>query len=194
MPTMVSIRTRVRTRLEESVAAVWSDGDIDESITATLEEYSHLFAREESVELAVEAGATSVDGSAETFEVLRVVLENGSVVPRRAAPVGSSSGEELAWEWFAGTIYLSRAVEAQTLTVWRLTGHSIDQVSAADSGLLVLGAVWRSLQQRSVQDFKRGGPLGGMTYDTVIRSAEREYTRALDRRRRRVRAHVVSGD
>lgn len=191
MPTLITVRARVRTRLEEQAAAVWSDSELDEAIGASLEEYSHLFPREESVELAASAGATAVDGPEDTFEVLRLTLENGRVVPRRASPVGSGSGEELAWEWFAGTLHFSQPLEAQTVTLWRLTGSAIEQVPEADAGIVVLGAVWRALQQRSVQDFKRGGPLGGMSYGSVIRAAEREYARAMDTRRRRVRSRAM---
>lgn len=191
MATLSTVRARVRTRLEEQAAAVWSDAEIDEAITASLEEYSHLFPREESVALPVSAGATSVDGPEGTFEVLRLTLENGWVVPRRASPVGNSRGEELAWEWFGGTIHFSRPIEAQTLSVWCLTGSAIEQVPEADIGVIVLGAVWRALQQRGVQDFKRGGPLGGMSYGSAVGSSEREYTRAMDARRRRARSRAL---
>ncbi len=191
MATIAAVRGRVRTRLEEDAEAVWSDAELDEAISASLEEYSHLFPREESTDLAVAGGATSIAGPDGTVEVLRVCLENGSVVPRRSIPSRSASGEELAWEWFAGTIHFSRPIEAQTVTVWRLTGCSLEQLPEADVGIIVLGAVWRALQQRTVHDFKRGGPLGGTTYGGVVRSAEREYTRALDLRRRRVRSRVM---
>lgn len=191
MATLATVRGRARTRLEEQAAAVWSDTEIDETIAASLEEYSHLFPREESLGLPVIAGATSVDGPDDTFEVLRLTLANGWVVPRRASPAGTMSGAELAWEWFAGRIHFSRPVEAQTLTVWRLTGSTVEQVPEADIGIIVLGAVWRALQQRSVQDFKRGGLLGGMSYSAVIGSVEREYTRAMDSRRRRVRSRAM---
>src|SRR5690606_19970006 len=150
MPTLEAIRTQVRTRLEEAEAALWSDTDLDEAIGATVLEYSHLFPREDRAAVAIEAGEQSVAGPADTFEVLRVVLANGRGVPRRSSPVGSPSGEELAWEWFAGAIHFNRPLEAQTLDVWRLTGHTVEQVPAADAGLLVLGGVWRALQQRSV--------------------------------------------
>lgn len=191
MPTLITVRERVRTRLEEQAAAVWSDVEIDEAIAASVEEYSHLLPREESVALPVTAGMTSVDGPVGTFEVLRVTLENGWVVPRRAAPLGSASGEGLAWEWFGGALQFSRPLEAQTLTLWRLTGSTVEHVPESDAGLIVLGAVWKALQQRSVQDFKRGGVLGSMPYAAVIRSAEREYVRAMDARRRRVRSRAM---
>ena len=191
MPTIETIRARVRTRLEEAEAAVWSDDEIDEAVTATLEEYSHLFPCEDRVEVEVSSEGTSVDAPEDTFEVLRVVLQNGVVVPRRSSPLGQASDERLSWEWFAGAIHFSRPVGAQMLEVWRLTAYTVEQVPDADSGLLVLGGVWRALQQRSVQDLKRGGPLGGMSYGDVIRAAEREYVRALDRRRRRVRSRVM---
>jgi hypothetical protein len=182
MPTLVSVRARVRTRLEEQAAALWSDAEIDEAVAASVEEYSHLFPREESVTLPVSAGSMSVGGLEGTFEVLRLTLENGRVVPRRSSPVGSVSSEELAWEWFGGALHLSRPLEAQTLTVWRLTGSTVEHVPEADAGLIVLGAVWKALQQRSVQDFKRGGVLGGMP-----------YVRAMDGRRRRVRSRAMMG-
>lgn len=191
MATLATVRSRVRTRLEEQAAVVWSDAEIDETITAGLEEYSHLFPREESIELLVTAGARSVASPEGTFEVLRLTLENGLVIPRRGSPVGIAGGEELSWEWFAGALHLSLPIEAQTLTVWCLTGSTIEQVPEADVGIIVLGSVWRALQHRSVQDLKRGGPLGGMGYGPVIRSAEREFTRALDARRRRVRSRVM---
>jgi hypothetical protein len=191
MTTMAGLRARVRLRLEETTEALWSDDVIDEAIGAALEEYNHLFPREERLPLAHSGGAGPVELTGETVGIVRVVLANGRVVPRRSIASGSPSGEVLAWEWFAGGLHFNRAIEAQSLDVWRLTPFSLEQVPVWDGGLLVLGGLWRTLQQRSVQEVKRGPMLGGMADREVVRAAGREYTRALNLRRRRVRSRLM---
>jgi hypothetical protein len=191
MATLAGLRGRVRLRLEESVEALWSDAELDEALGATLEEYSHLFPREERLELAHPGGAGPLAVPGETFEVLRVTLASGWTVPRRSSPRDSSSGEELAWESFAGALHFSGNVPAQALVVWRLTGYEVGQVPETDSGLLVLGGVWRALQQRGVQEYRRGGLTGWAGEPGVTRAAGREYRDALGRRRRRVRSRVM---
>jgi len=191
MTTMAGLRARVRLRLEETTEALWSDDVIDEAIGATLEEYNHLFPREERLPLAHPGGAGPVDLPGETVGIVRVVLANGWVVPRRSIASGSPSGEALAWEWFAGGLHFNRAIVPQALDVWRLTPCSLEQVPVWDCGLLVLGGLWRTLQQRSVQEVKRGPMLGGMADREVVRAAGREYARALNLRRRRVRSRLM---
>lgn len=191
MTTIAEIRARVRLRLEESVEAIWSDAVIDEAIGATLEEYNHLFPMEERVPISHTGGAGPLALGDDTVGVVRVVLAGGGVLPRRSIASGSSAGEALAWEWFGGALHFSRPVEAQSIDVWRLTPRTLEQVPAWDTGLLVLGAVWRTLQQRSVQEVKRGLLLSGMADRAVVRAAEQEYARALSIRQRRVRSRVM---
>jgi hypothetical protein len=193
MPTLSELRTRVRQRLDEQTAAIWTDAELDEAIAATLEEYNHLFPAEQEVSQAVSEGATAVTLPAGSRAVVRVALTDGRVLPRRGEPQGSTADEAAAWETFAGELRFSQPLPAQTLTLWLLADHVVTDVPEGDAGLLVLGGVWRALVQRSVQDFKRGGPLAGVSYELVIRSARDEYERALDRHRRRVRTRLVSG-
>lgn len=191
MTTLASLRARVRLRLEETTEAIWSDDVIDEALGATLEEYNHLFPREERLPVAHPGGQGPLTLEGNTTGIVRVVLANGWTVPRRSAASGSPSGEALAWEWFGGELLFSRALEAQSIDVWRYTPHEIEQVPEWDCGLLVLGAVWRTLQQRSVQEVKRGLFLAGQPAQDVVRSAEREYNLALRRRLRRARQRLM---
>ena len=191
MTTMAGLRARVRLRLEETTEALWSDAVIDEAIGATLEEYNHLFPREERLPVAHSGGTGPVELAGETVGIVRVVLANGLAVPRRSIAAGSPSGEMLAWEWFAGGLHFNRVVEAQAIDVWRLTPFSLEEVPVWDGGLLVLGGLWRTLQQRSVQEIKRGPMLGGTADREVVRAAGREYARALNLRRRRLRSRVM---
>ena len=193
MATLNEIRTRVRQRLDEQAAAIWTDAELDEAVEATLEEYNHLFPAEQELDQPVSEGAMALALPTDTQAVARVVLADGAVLPRRGEPTGRTADEAAAWETFAGELRFSRPLAAQTLTLWLLGGHAVTDVLEGDSGLLVLGAVWRALMQRSVQDFKRGGPLAGVSYELVIRSAREEYEQALDRRRRRVRSRLLSG-
>ena len=193
MPTLNEIRARVRQRLDEQAAAIWTDAELDEAIEATLEEYNHLFPAEQELSYPVSEGETAVTLPTGTRAVVRVTLADGSVLPRRGEPVGRTADEAAAWETFADELRFSRPLAAQTLTLRLLGDHAVTDVPDGDSGLLVLGGVWRSLVQRSVQDFKRGGPLAGVSYELVVRWAREEYERALDRRRRRVRSRLLSG-
>ena len=191
MTTLAGVRARVRLRLEETIEAIWSDDTIDETIQASLEEYNHLFPKEERLPVAHPGGTESIALDSDTVGVVRVVLANGWTVPRRSLASGSPAGETLAWEWFAGALHFSQPVDAQSVDVWRFTPRSLEEVPEWDVGLLVLGSVWRTLQQRSVQEVKRGLLLSSLADRSVVRSAEREYTRALNLRRRRVRSRVM---
>jgi hypothetical protein len=192
MTTMAAMRSRVRTRLEETTAAVWTDAEVDECVTGALEAYSWLFPKEVVATVAVIDGATSVAVPAGALEVQRVVLADGRVVPRRGAPQRETADEELAWETFAGTIYLSRKLDAQTITVWHTTAVTLADLPPSDEGLLVLGGVVQALEARSVQDFKRGGPPAAASYDAVIGRARADFERELRRRGRRVRSGMVA--
>lgn len=186
MPTQESIRARVRLRLEEQAAAVWADGEIDEAVAETLEEYNHRFPMERTAELAVGEGDREVDLPEGAVRVVRVSLADGRVVPRRLGPVGDTAGERMAWELFAGVLRFTRPLPAGTLSLWYLGPAAIDELPEGDAGLLVLGAVWRALQQRGVQAFKRGA-LGGVSFDLIAHRAREEYLAALDARQRRLK-------
>lgn len=191
MATMAALRGRVRLRLEEATAAVWSDAELDEGITGALEAYGWIFPREVLAAVAVNDGDTTVAVPAGALDVVRVVLENGAVVPKRGAPAGRTADEDLAWEVFAGSLRFSRGLSAQTITLWHTAAQTLDDLPPADEGLLVLGGVVQALEARAVQEFKRGGPLGGAGYDAVITRARAEFEREMDRRRRKVRATLV---
>ena len=192
MATLADIRGRVRVRLEEASAAVWTDGELDEAITSALELYSERFPLEATASTAVAAGATSAAMPPGARSVVRVTTADGLVIPTRGGPSGRTSDEELAWETFAGTIWFSRPLDGQSLSVWYLTNHDADDVPAADVGLLVLGGVWKALEQRSVQDLKRSGPVAGAEAGFVVRRAREEFERAFSQRARRTRTVLLT--
>lgn len=192
MTTMAAMRTRVRTRLEETTAAVWSDVELDEGITGALEAYSWVFPKEAVAEVVAGEGVTSVALPAGTLDVRRVILADGQVVPKRGAPLRRTADEEQGWELFAGTLSFARALAAQTLTLWHTTAMTLADLPASDEGLIVLGGVVQALEARAVQDFKRGGPPESAAYDAVLERARAGFERELDRRRRRIRATLAS--
>lgn len=192
MTTMAAMRARVRTRLEETTAAVWTDAEVDEGITGALEAYSWVFPKETVASLPVSEGAMSVLLPAEAIDVRRVTLADGRVLPKRGAPLRGTADEEPAWEVFAGTLFLSRPLAAQTITIWHTTAMTLADLPPSDEGLIVLGGVVQALEARAVQDFKRGGPPGGDAYDAVLERARAAFERELERRRRRVRAALAS--
>lgn len=191
MATLAEVRARVRLRLEEASAAVWSDDEVDEAITAALELYNERFPLEATATVAVGTDATSVAMPANARRIVRVTLEDGAVVPQRSEPVARTADERQAWETFAGTIWFTRPLPAQTLTIWHLTSHAVGDVPEADIGLLVLGGVWKALEQRSVQELKRSGPVAGDAAGYIVRRAREEFEQAFNQRQRRARAVVV---
>ena len=187
-----ALRTRVRTRLEETTAAVWTDAELDECVTGALEAYGWLFPIELIATAAVLDGATSIPAPTGTLAIQRLILADGTVVPRRRAPSGATTGEELAWEPYAGVIHVTQALDAQTLTIWHNAAVTLDDLPEADEGLVVLGAVAQALQARAIQDYKRGGQLALANSDSIITLARAAYDRAIADRSRRVRDGVVA--
>ena len=192
MATVQDVRARVRLRLEEASEGVWSDDELDEGITATLELYNERFPLEATASAAIGANGTNVAMPVNARSIVRVSLENGFVVPKRAAPIERTADEKLAWETFAGTIWFTRPLTAQNLTIWHLTSHTVTDVPEADVGLLVLGGVWKALEQRGVQEMKRSGPVSGSESAFTVRRAREEFERAFGQRQRRVRAALVA--
>lgn len=192
MTTMAAMRTRVRTRLEEATPAIWTDAEIDEGIAGALDSYSWLFPKEATAPIAVPADTTSTPAPTGAIDIRRVILADGSVAPKRAAPRERTSDEELAWELYAGSILFTHPLSAQTLTVWYTTAMTLADLPPSDEGLIVLGGVAQALEARAVQDFKRAGPLANPAYDAVIRRARADAERELNRRRRHVRSAVIT--
>lgn len=190
MATAEEIRARVRTRLEETSAAVWTDAELDECVTGALEAYSERFPDEVITTAAVPDGATSTAAPTGTRAIQRVILADGTVVPRRRSPTRATADEELAWELYAGLIHVTQELSAQTLTIWHTAAVTLDTLPGPDEGLIVLGAVAQALEARAIQDYKRGGPI--TSNDSVISHARDTYERALTRRSRRMRSTTVS--
>jgi hypothetical protein len=191
MATAEAIRARVRTRLEEVTAAVWTDDELDECVTGALETYGWRFPVEAIATASVAEGAQSAAAPVGMRAVQRVILADGSVVPRRGRPVRSTAAEELGWELYGGLLHFSRPLSAQTITIWYTAAPTLDDVPADDEGLIVLGAVVGALRARAVQDYKRGGDLSSS--DVAITLAQAEYDGALSQRTRRVRDGMVAG-
>jgi hypothetical protein len=192
MATAESLRAQVRIRLEEAVEAVWNDDAIDEFVRGALSSYSWTYPREVATDVAVAEGETSVPFPASTRQILRVIQADGSLIRPRGYPAHPVPAEALAWEPFAGLIHFSQALPAQTLTVWRTAAVTLDTLPADDEEMVVLDAVYRLLQARAIQEFKRGGPLSSSSYDAVIARAHADYEFALGLRRRRVRSVFMS--
>jgi hypothetical protein len=189
--TVEDIRGRVRTRLEEAAEAVWTDEEIDECVTGALEAYGWRFPVEVIATASVSDGATTIAAPTGMRAIQRVLLADGTVVPRRGRPIAGVTYEEQAWELYAGVIHFTQELNAQTISIWCLATPALADVPAGDEGLLVLGATLQALQNRAIQDYKRGGDLSSS--DHVISHARSEYEHALTERSRRVRAGMVSG-
>lgn len=190
MATLETLRARLRTRLEEAIPAVWTDDELDECLTGALEACSWLFPRETVAQVEVDDGDTTVPGPAGALDIRRLTLANGAVVPRRGSPIGSSAGEQQAWEAFAGTLHLTHPLEAQTVTIWHTAAMTMENLPPADEGLVVLGALMQALEARAIQDAKRSS-LGQAMDAALITRAREAFERALHRRARRVRAALV---
>ena len=187
MTTLNALRARLRTRLEEATPAVWTDAELDECLTGALEQYSDRYPAEIESVVAVGNGDKSVALPAGAFAVRRVTLASGEVVPRRGAPSRTTSGEELAWEVFAGLLRFSRPLAAQNVRVWHLSPQSVTTLPAADEGLVVLLAVAAAVDARAIQNAKRGIP----TDHDLLNRARAAAESALSERSRRLRASVV---
>lgn len=186
------LRARLRTRLEETSAAVWTDAELDECVASALQAYGALYPVEAIATAAVGEGATACPAPAGTRGVERVILADGTVVPRRGRPSGATAGEALAWEAYAGLLHFTQPLVAQTLTIWRRADVTLDTLPADDEELIVLGAVAQALDARAIQDYKRGGSLGLTSGNDLIRHARDDFERALGRRGRRVRGGMAA--
>ena len=191
MATIEGIRGRVRTRLEEATAAVWTDDEIDECVTGALEAYGWCFPIERIATVAVSDGATTAVAPVGMQALQRIILADRTVVPRRSHPTGTTAGEQQAWELYGGLLHFTQPLSAQTITIWHTDAPALADVPDDDEGLLVLGAVVLALQNRAVQDYKRGGDPADS--DHIINHARAEYDRALTYRSRRMRAGMVAG-
>lgn len=187
--TLAEIRTRVRSRLEEATAAAWLDSEIDEAITESLDRYNLSFQLEKTTTAAVAAGDVLTAVPAGCVGVVRVVRGDGCVVPRRGQPEGWTSDELMTWEQYAGSIRFSGTLDDETLTIWYRGSHLVTEVPDGDVLLLVLGGVARALEQRAVQDAKRGNDAGDAR--SAARDARAEFSEALRARSRRMRVGAV---
>lgn len=188
MATLTALRTRLRARLEEAAPAVWTDTELDECLAGAIEEYSWRFPREVVTTLTLAEGATSAALPAGTRAVERVVLADGAVLPRRGAPAGHAGREESAWEVFGGTLWFTVPLPAQTLALWLRADAGLAELPAADEGLVVALALVAALEQRAVQDLKRGR----MSDDGLLRRLREQAQQALAARSRRLRQRLVA--
>lgn len=192
MATIEALRARMRTKLEEATAAVWTDGEIDECVLTALQTYGLRYPIEVISTVAVLDGATSAAPPTGTRRVQRVVLADQTIVPRRHAPDRSTANEELAWELVANQLLFTQPLPVQTLTIHHTTAPSLASLPVDDEVLVILGAMCHALEARAVQDFKRGGQLPLSSSATVMANAREAHERALSDRSRRVRDSVVA--
>lgn len=188
MATQAALLARVRLELGEASAAIWSDARLNEFLDQVLEEYNGYWSKQAVTTSAVSAGETEVTAPAAAVRVVRVVLEDGTILPTRHAMPGTRATDELqAWEVFAGTVYFTQALSAQTLTLFYLADHDYADIPARDEGLIVAGAVWKAVQGREMDDLRRQGVLQTRRHGFTVLDARREYMELLDAARRRVR-------
>ncbi len=199
MATLAGLRTRVRVRLEESSAAIWSDAELDECITAALDAFALRAPLEVITSSSIPDGSRSAALPSGTRQVLRVELGDGRVLPRRGATTRWGTDAEgsdstgtgtVGWEMFADALRFTHPLAAQTLRIWHTATPTLAELLPADDGVLVLGAVACALQTRAMQDAKRGvgaGDAASAGINPVVTRAEQAFATALDRRTRRAR-------
>lgn len=188
MATLAGIRARVRVRLEESSAGIWTDAELDEGIAAALEAFGLRAPLEVITASSVPEGSRSAALPGGTRQVLRVELEDGRTLPPRTRRVGEEATP--GWEMFADALRFSHPLRGQTLRIWHTASPTLEQLLPSDEGVVVLGAVACALQARALQDAKRGGPgtsAGVQSLQAVVNRAEQAFAVALDRRTRRAR-------
>ena len=189
MATQAALRARVRAELGEASAAIWTDARLDEFLDQTLQDYNQRWSVQAVSTPTVLANATSESVPTGAIDVLRVQLEDGTVLRQRIGVAAGTRGqdEHQAWEVFAGTIYFTQALEAQTLTIWYTSEHDYADLPERDEVLFVAGAVWRAVQGREIDDLRRQGVLQQQRHGFTERDAEEEYEALLRARGRRVR-------
>lgn len=212
MPTRQELRAQLRFRLEDTGAGMlWDDLTMNDAIAAAVLRYGMRVPREETLTLAVAAGATTtaLPGPPDELDpdrIVRVLDERGEIVPRaRPVPdppagdrelpspgiVGYLGGLAQAWRVWDGALRLERPARGGS---WRLEYLGPRAVPAGDLtpidllpgdeeavANLSLGLL---LRRRRIEDAKRGmAPNPALTHE--IDRAEADAWRLLDRRRRR---------
>lgn len=198
MATLAEVRTRVRTWLEDSGASpLWSDEAIDEGLNDALIEFGYGEPAQKTTTITAAAGATLLTPPDDFQRCARLIDPNGAIVPQRAASAARYvADEEQSWEDFAGNLRLARPATAGDYTLWYEALYAFPATDAtawptpADSiPLIIAGACYWALQERAVQEWKRG-PLPAR-YQERITSALEDYHRLQAARRRRVRTSTV---
>jgi hypothetical protein len=200
MTTRLDLRTATRQHLEDAGASpLWDDATLNDFLDEAMRQYGVRFPREQTITVAVAAGATriSVTPEIEGERVQRIFDADGVLVPRqqtfepRHSPA-TVTGQ--AWRWWNSTLILSRpAVSVGDWTIEHLAGRALpgDDTTDADiipddEEIIVELAIAAALRRRAIEDGKRGF---GRRDSAVTLAAEHAATRAdqlIAARRRRV--------
>ena len=200
MTTRSEARTRLRLWLEDpSVGGLWSDAELDEALSQSLSSYGMYSPLESTTTLVAAAGDTTLALPADAGapgQVVRVTDPNGLVLPRRGVPARYAQGDELAWERWGDDLIFSRQLSAGDYAVryygprsWPLLDADTVPIPDADVPLLLAGAALWAIEERMMQEWKRG-PLPAR-YTTLRDTARQQYRDLLGAFRRRVTSRLL---
>lgn len=199
MPTLAETRDHVRLALEDlSSSPVWSDEEIDAGLRQSLEGYSHRVPQEQTAEIPVAQGDSSLTLPDGVRRVLRVTDPRGAVIPPQAIPLRGTAGSEQSWEVWGNRVEFARRLPGGEVEI-RYLGPRLfppDEQSSMpvledDLSLLVVGAVRWCLEQRAIADWKRGSLPA--RYEMVLRRAQENEQAAWRTRDRQVRTSRMFG-
>jgi hypothetical protein len=124
--TKADVRTRVRTRIEDTgLTKLWTDAELDEGLHEVRDEYSQQYPDELTTTFEAVDGDTTTVASSGALGIVRVLAPEGRVIPPRAGhPMGYTADEATAWELFGGFLRFTRGLTAGTYTVWYRAARS----------------------------------------------------------------------
>lgn len=161
MTTLADLRSALRTLLNDTAAGgyLWSDEMLNRHLADAVREYSRLFPRELTANVALVAGQQEYDLPVGCERVLRVeVVEDLWVL------VEGGDSDGVGYQLFAGKLILLPKPTAggKNLNLRYLAAHSslandadVSTVPAADEDLLLASACAAALQTLSMEEAKR---------------------------------------
>lgn len=197
--TLSAARMLVRRKLEDtSGTPLWADALLNDGLKAALDDYSAFRRDEKTSTVTLADGDTSFALPADCRQLVAMIGPDGWRYPMATEGFGRTSDLALSWEVFGSTVYLTAAASAGDYTLWYRADYVFPSSDAAtfpipdsDVGLLVAAAMVYALDERAVQEGKRG-PVPPR-YQVVLQQARAELAREWDARRRRVRVRTLAG-
>lgn len=195
MPTRADLRTLLRRRLEDTTATpLWDDAALNDLLVDAVRQYGMRFPAEETMQLPVTDGATSiaVDPEILVHDIVAVRDGLGRNLPQmRSAPEPWTTSVQ-SWRWWNGALILSSPALGGTWEIdyfarRELAGNDVDTVHirAGDEEIVILMAASGALLRRAVELSKRGVETGGLTLTRVAERHARDADDLMRARRRR---------